>query len=102
MSKFHEFLQQDNNVTFYNKDEFAFIIKWNGFDLVVTDETPPEAKQFTFGITSKTVIYRCDINALDPKPQIDEQVDINGKRWRVVSSQEITNDLVVRLERLDV
>lgn len=100
MSNFKQQLQFDNANVFFNKNEFAFSIQWNGYPLTVVDETPTESTQFTHGIESETVIYRCDIGALTPSPTVRERVNIDGQQWRVVSVQKLTNDLVIRLERL--
>lgn len=100
MTNFKQQLQLDNANVFFNKNEFAFSIKWNGYPLTVVDETPTESTQFTHGIESETVIYRCDINSLSPAPTSRERVNIDGKMWRVASVQTLTNDLVIRLERL--
>ena len=100
MSDFKQQLQFDNTNVFFNKNEFAFSIQWNGYPLTVVDETPTESTQFTHGIESETVIYRCDIGALTPPPTVRERVNIDGQQWRVVSVQKLTNDLVIRLEHL--
>lgn len=100
MSDFKKQLELDNANIFFNENEFAFQIKWNGYPLVVVDETPTESTQFTHGIESETVIYRCDINSLTPTPRIRERVNINDQMWRITSVQILTNDLVIRLERL--
>lgn len=100
MSNFKQQLQRDNANVFFNENEFAFSIQWNGYPLTVVDETPTESVQFTHGIESETVIYRCDINSLTPVPTVRERVNINGQMWRVASVQKLTNDLVIRLERL--
>lgn len=100
MSNFKQQLQLDNANVFFNENEFAFSIKWNGYPLTVVDETPTESTQFTHGIESDTVIYRCDINALSPVPIVRERVNIDGQMWRIASVQKLTNDLVIRLERL--
>lgn len=100
MNNFKTQLQVDNANVFYNEHEFAVSIKWNGYPLLVVDETPTESTQFTHGIDSETVIYRCDICSLNPYPAVRERVNINGDYWRVISVQILTNDLVIRLERL--
>lgn len=100
MSNFKQQLEQDNANVFFNENEFAFSIQWNGYPLIVVDETPTESVQFTHGIESETVIYRCDIRSLNPAPVVRESVNINGHHWRVASVQKLTNDLVIRLERL--
>lgn len=100
MSNFKQQLEIDNANVFFNKNEFAFSIQWNGYPLTVVDETPTESTQFTHGIESETVIYRCDIHALTPAPSVRERVNINGSMWRIASVQTLTNDLVIRLERL--
>lgn len=99
-SNFKNQLDIDNANVFYNENEFALSILWNGHPLTVVDETPTESTQFTHGIESETVIYRCDIRSLTPSPVVRERVNINGHNWRVVSVQILTNDLVIRLERL--
>lgn len=100
MNNFQEQLAIDNKNIIYNTAEFALSIKWNGHALIVVDETPTESTQFTHGITSETVIYRCAIDSLNPSPEINERVDINGNFWMIVSIQKLTNDFVIRLERL--
>ncbi|WP_392559348.1 hypothetical protein [Orbus mooreae] len=100
MSSFHDQLLKDNQAVFFNPDEFAQTIKWNGYDIIVTDETPSEVTQFTHGIEQCTVIYRIPKIALT-KPRSNERVDINGELWLVKSVQEQLSDYVVRLERYD-
>lgn len=99
-NNFKNQLEIDNANVFYNENEFAFSVLWNGHPLTVVDETPTESTQFTHGIESETVIYRCDIRSLTPCPVVRERVNINGHYWRVASVQMLTNDLVIRLERL--
>ena len=99
-NNFKRQLQIDNTTVFYNEHEFAITITWNGYPLLVVDETPTESTLYTHGIESETVIYRCDIRSLNPHPTVRERVNINGDYWNVISVQKLTSDLVIRLERL--
>ena len=102
MSSFHDQLAVDNSTVFYNKDELAIVIKWNGFPITVSDANPSEQTLFTHGLSSTTIIFRCDQKAFDSEPEADEEVRINDDHlpWRVISVKKALNDYIIRLDRL--
>lgn len=100
MSRFLDQLDKDNTNVFYNLDEFAKEINWNGYPIIVVDETPTESLQFTHGIEKITVIYRVQKTGLT-KPSFHERVNINDELWIVRSVQEQINDFVIRLDRFE-
>lgn len=98
MSKFHDCLLTDNQQVFFNVEEFAKSVSWNGYPIIVTDETPSESLQFTHGVEQATIIYRVAKTVLT-KPRNNERVNIDDELWLVRSVQEQLNDFVIRLER---
>lgn len=100
MSDFLKQLEQDNNTIFYNPDEFAFKLNWNGSDIIAIDETPSEQTQFTHGINTEAMIIRCCKKVFVRYPVSQELVRINGIQHRVISVRQDINDIVIRLERL--
>ncbi|MBK5073231.1 hypothetical protein I2492_09405 [Budviciaceae bacterium CWB-B4] len=100
MSKFRAQLSRDQS-TFYNKAEFARTIKWNGYDLVVQDETPPDLIQFGHGTNAEYIVFRCPASAFSSGlPVNDEVVVIDGSHWTVREIQKPHDDLIIKLDRL--
>lgn len=111
MKNFKEMLDRDLDSTFYNTAEFAEIhkIKYDGieknipliFDLEEAKERKITEADHGEGIHREITVVRSRLSDLTKKPRHGARFWIDSELFKVLSVEDVYNELIIELERFD-
>lgn len=99
-SPFHRQIDRDFMTSFLNDAEFGQVCEWNGGKLYVAEAaTDSISADEAMGIIHNKKRIFCRSKDLSRLPQPDDDVVMNGVRWRVVDSKRMLGHFEILLER---